>query len=61
MHIGFLRIAQDVHERYLNDETIRHHAGTDQLTGLLNRRAFYEKIDRYVAGNGRANGLRSCT
>lgn len=53
-HIGYLRIAQDVNERYLSDETMRRHAGIDQLTGLLNRRAFYEKIDQYVALNARA-------
>jgi diguanylate cyclase (GGDEF)-like protein/PAS domain S-box-containing protein len=57
LHIGFMRIAQDVHERYLNEETMRAHAGTDQLTGLLNRRVFYEKLDQCVVANGRANSF----
>jgi len=57
VHIGFMRIAQDVHERYLNEEAIRAHAGTDQLTGLLNRRAFHEKLDQCVVANGRANSF----
>ena len=56
VHLGFLRIAQDVNERHLSDETMRRHAGIDQLTGLLNRRAFHEKIDQYVAANMRAPG-----
>jgi len=57
LHIGYMRIAQDVHERYLNEEAIRAYAGTDQLTGLLNRRAFYEKLEQCVVANGRANSF----
>lgn len=54
-HLGFLRIMLDVHDRYLSDETMRLHAQTDQLTGLLNRRAFYERLDQYIVSNARAH------
>ncbi|RYE72421.1 MAG: diguanylate cyclase, partial [Oxalobacteraceae bacterium] len=55
VHVGFFRIMLDVHDRYLSDETMRLHAQTDQLTGLLNRRAFYERLEQYVVSNARAH------
>jgi diguanylate cyclase (GGDEF)-like protein/PAS domain S-box-containing protein len=56
-HIGFIRIAQDVHARYVNDDVVRREAGIDQLTRLLNRRSFHEKLDHYVVKNTRANSF----
>ena len=56
-HIGFIRIAQDVHERYVNDDFVRREAGIDQLTRLLNRQSFHDKLNNYVVGNSRANNF----
>lgn len=54
-HIGFIRIAQDVHEHYVNDNNARHEASIDQLTRLLNRQSFHEKLNQYVKRKTRAN------
>ncbi|SFZ85442.1 diguanylate cyclase (GGDEF) domain-containing protein [Devosia enhydra] len=45
----------DITERVLLERELKHQASTDQLTGLANRRAFFEAVDKLVAD---VQGLR---
>ncbi|MBL3609241.1 EAL domain-containing protein [Rhodovulum sulfidophilum] len=49
---GWMMIAEDITERVSHEANIRHLARHDPLTGLPNRRAFSEEIDRAIAEAG---------
>ena len=46
---GFVATFEDITERMLAEEKIRHLARHDALTGLLNRVAFYERIETILS------------
>jgi len=50
---GFIATFEDVTERRLAEERIRHLAHHDPLTGLLNRAAFHERIEQRLSGRQR--------
>ena len=56
VHIGFMRIAQDVTERHLREQAVVRQSETDAVSGLSNRRAFDERLDEAVALSLRTNG-----
>jgi diguanylate cyclase (GGDEF)-like protein len=52
--------AYDFEEAIRRQDEMRQLAETDPLTGLFNRRAFRERLDRELARAGRANTVVSC-
>ena len=55
-HKGYMRIAQDVDERMLREQSILHQSETDKVSGLSNRRAFDKRLDEAVALGIRTGG-----
>ncbi len=51
--IGILAILKDITSRKMAEEQIRHMACHDPLTGLHNRKAFYERLDENLSGPDR--------
>ncbi len=48
--IGMIGNAHDVSERKANETRMTHQATYDELTGLLNRAAFFERLERLLEG-----------
>ena len=54
---GFVATFEDITERRLAEEKIRHLAHHDALTDLLNRAAFYERMEEVLAHRRRAESI----